>query len=439
MPSNQPKPLTQRRPTGVTITSEEKLNPFSSKGQLTYVSFLATVAGLVLFNLIVFVFLRAQLIPARLNLVEVHIMTFYGVWFLSSVVSFFFVTNTFIKRWAKIFDVKTLPGPLRTVIRISLLSPLLSFPLLVASVIVCSAGPFRTVGRGGSKTSIGFVVLALYALSLAGAFLVDEHVVGIDGLNFRASVHEQPAPVEKSLYRYIPEDRPARLGMAVATPGLRYIAWLAADYVRTKQIYDDVVANPAVMCNKRLGYLGAEVSDCYFFNLRNMTVNAPMVGPYFALFFETQYRKEVAAQVAAAMAVAAAGAANGKDAEGVATPDAAVREFASNLVMLSNQVELLEPGPIYKRRRSFLSPIYLLLAFGSPEIPVVEFGQDAQRFFLVQKLLPVFQEQVAAVKQAVHKSGDLLGLRSYDVMSKVEEIEKRIAAIKRDPLMIAQK
>ena len=134
-----------------------------------------------------------------------------------------------------------------------------------------------------------------------------------------------------------------------------------------------------------------------------------MISPYFGLYFETQYRKTAAESLKedfeARLADFRAGVANPeKESQKIA-----MRGFANSLLMASNQLELLEPGPMFIRRTELLKPIFFLRAFGSPEIPFVEAGQDIQRISLLEKLLPVFEFQLAASENEFAKIKDRIG------------------------------
>lgn len=431
--------------------STENLNPFSSQGTLTYPSFVVSLVALSVFNLLAFVILRSQLLPARLGL-QVHKgLVIYGVWVLISMLGFWAVTNTFIKRWQQILDREELAGWMRSCARLGLLSPLVSFPLLVASLMVFSGSPVPPVRRGGSvSTFFGLILLLSVATTIGG--LISAHSfgqaerLGVDGAFFRESLRPVAgSPSVQRALEWFPQPRPTQFFLLVANPGLRYLGWLAGDLTRSRLLFHAIEEQPEKLCATKLGYIGVEVSDCYFHQLRTIASVAPLVAPYFAFLYETRYRREATEQLTnnAQTTVPGSGSID------FSTPEAAAKfqaeaaklvqqTFASNLLMLSNQLELLEPGPMFKTRRSLLAPSYLLRAFASPEIPLLELSQDIQRYQIISKFLPLFEMQETAIRQALANNENALGLFAVDVRSKLNELAARVTALRRDPLLIGQ-
>jgi hypothetical protein len=145
-----------------------------------------------------------------------------------------------------------------------------------------------------------------------------------------------------------------------------------------------------------------------------MALKVPMVAPYFALYFETEYHKalnEIAIQ-------------------------RPVERYANSILMLSNLLELLEPGPMFIERAHLLKPSFLLHAFGSPEFALVEVGQDVQRMTIVQKLLPIIDGQIETLERSLKEGGSELGPDEVSVQAEMREILIRVQAVRKDPLML---
>jgi hypothetical protein len=277
-------------------------------------------------------------------------------------------------------------------------------------------------------------------LSVAISSLLPVSIFGLERIDFRTSL--APIVADKEVPLSFPEPRSLQPILAVATPGLRYLFWLASDLVRTRQLSAEIGSVDSPLCKERLGYVGVEISDCYFLNLRRMANVAPLVSPYFALYFETIYRQEVASQFKLELDRKLGQSSQGQqrlddDSTRKAEEGSTLlKGFASTLLMLSNQIELLEPGPMFVERTHFLKPSALLHAYGSPEFPLVEAGQDIQRIGLVDKLVPVFELQLEAVRNYLETNGRTLGADQVTVEAEVRDMQTRIDAVKRDPLMI---
>ncbi|CAN5627795.1 hypothetical protein BH10BDE1_BH10BDE1_09970 [soil metagenome] len=420
--------------------SKENLNPLSSKGRLAFSTFGLSLGAIVLFNLVVWAALRSQLLPARLSLDRERALAYYIVWFIFATVGFTAVTNTFIKRWACISGDRDLSPSLKSLIRLSLLSPLLAYPLTIISFLFFPRSPLLEVDDGGSKAANLSIMIGALVLSIAASTMLPASMFGLERLEFRTSMK----PVNEVVPTPFPFPKASILKplLAAATPGLRYFFWLGADAYRTRSLNNVVSQTDSPLCKERLSFIGVEVKDCYFSNLRKMATVAPLVSPYFALYFESMYRQNSATEFKMELEdkLAEKERKLAEDPTFVSGDGTTIRTgFAFSLLMLSNQLELLEAGPMFVDRTHFLSPAALLHAYGSPEFPFVEAGQDIQRVSLVQKLLPIFQFQLDSVRGYLETSGRVLGAEEVTVGAEVRDLQTRIAAVKRDPLMIGKK
>jgi len=161
-----------------------------------------------------------------------------------------------------------------------------------------------------------------------------------------------------------------------------------------------------------------------------------MISPYFGLYFETLYRKTAAESLKEDFKKRLEDFRTGVANPEIESQKIAMRGFANSLLMASNQMELLEPGPMFIKRTELLKPIHLLRAFGSPEIPFVEAGQDIQRISLLEKLLPVFEFQLSASEAEFSKVKDRIGVGAISLESALRDLRIRLNALKKDPLML---
>ncbi len=415
----------------------ENLNPFSGKGILTFPSFAMILGGTVFFNFMAYAIIRGHLIQARSVLSKDHALIWYGVWFLLSIIGFTSITNAFIKRWAAILGDRELGGFWKSVIRIGLLSPALALPVSLVTLLFFPKSPVNDASDGAPRFALlGTLVFSLLIGLSASAFLPSS-IFGLERAHFRNSIEPFVSVVMDGRANPVPNDRLLKPLYAVASPGTRYLFWIGADFLRTKALSTAISKAPQQMCTEKLGYIEVEVDDCYFYRMRAMATSTPMVSPYFGLFFETQYRKSAAELMRndfqARVTEFQAGQSNlEQDGRKIA-----MRGFANSLLMTSNQLELLEPGPMFIRRTELLKPVFFLRAFGSPEIPLVEAGQDIQRITLLEKLLPVFEFQLTTSAAEFLKVKDRMGVGAIALESALRDLRIRLNALKKDPLMLA--
>ena len=396
---------------------KQNINPFSGKGSLTFGPFIWTLLPAVVVNLIVYAMIRGGLIPARAILDKEKALIFYLIWFGLSMLGFTVIANTFIKRWADILGEPALSSTLRSIIRFCLLSPLIAFPMTLATLAFFPGSPFVDVPDGGSKSgALGFLG-GVIAISIVVCLFLPNSFFGLERAGFRDSTSEFVNGNFNAGKNPFPSEAVMKPALAAATPAFRYLAWIGCDFIRTRMLSSAIETNFATLCAEKMGFLHVEVKDCYFKHLRNMATKAPMVSPYFALYFETEYRR----------------AANeARSAESRIPMD----RFADSLLMISNMVELLEPGPMFIERTHLLRPSILLHAFASPEFPLVEAGQDVQRITMIEKILPVISMQTEAIEVALKSVGQIVGPDEVSVRSELRDIQIRVQAIQKDPLMI---
>lgn len=390
--------------------SQESLNPFSNRGQIRFASFLLTVTMAVALNLLVFLSIRGHLIVARSKSDVELSLALYAGWFLFFSLGYYFVSNAFIKRWAALLGSENLGSLMRLVLRVGLLSPVFSYVISILTLMYFPGSPLRSVGRGGSRATIlGSLFVSLFSAAAATS-LLPPSVFGLERVQFRKA--------SESLEIELPEDSVSRVFLSVASPALRYLSWLGMDFVRARAIMESVELKPETVCNERLGFLGIEVSDCFFRNFRKSGEISPMISPYFGLFFETKYRQQTVRETRSAATM------------------------ALNLLMLSNLLELVEPGPVFVDRRHLIKPAPLLFAFGSPEVPLIELGQDFQRVILLKRMLPVFELQLSTAQEFLKQSEATAVLESEGIdttvlSSELRDLKIRIDSVRRDPLGIA--
>lgn len=394
----------------------ENINPLSGQGRLSFGSFLWSLFGAVVCNLVIYAVLRSLLISARTGFAKDRMMFVYILWFVLAWLGFAIVSNTFLKRWRVILGEPEINQFWKFVIRFSLLSPILGVPLTIATFLFAGRSLEDIVDEGARHSALLILVLCL-GLGLGATYALPSSVVGLERIEFRNSVRPFVVPAGYD-ENPIPMGAVVKPVLALSTPSLRYVAWLAGDAIRTKILSLAVEREGPQVCRERLGYLAVEVQDCYFSLLRKMANEAPLVSPYLPLYFESAYRKQIMSRVQ----------------QEVSTD--LMKAFAANMLVISNQLELLEPGPMFVERTQFLRPTGSLYAFASPEVPLVEAGQDFQRLFLVARILPLIESQMLAVRESHRKYYYDLAVNEATVAGQLRALQIRIDRLKRDPLHI---
>lgn len=392
----------------------ENLNPISKSGQLSFRAFVLTLVALVVFNLIVYAVFQGQVQSARASLDPTKIAVVYGAWTIFSILGFYMCSHTFIKRWAWILNVETLGAGLRTLIRFAMLSPLLGIPLVFVTFLFFPRSPVLSVRRGGSKPLILSALWGAMVLSIVISAFLPASFAGFEKLEFDRSL-EPYVTAFQSGKNPIPSEKWLRPVFTVLPPSLRYISWMGLDGIRVRALARSVEFAEDTICTQRMGYLGVEIPDCFFWNLRAMTEITPLASPLFAFFYEALYRQRVLTVVPAQ------------------TPSA-LKSFASSMLMISNQIELIELTKMLVPLNGFFKPSWLLHAFGSPEIPLLHMSADAQRFVLRNKILPIIELQAGAVQDFLERSGSVLGTEEIAVKAEMRDLTHRIEKFRRDPL-----
>ena len=397
----------------------ENLNPISKSGQLSSQTFALSLIALVVLNLVVYAGFSSQLLGARASLDPTRIAVVYGGWILFAIPGFTMTCNTVIKRWAAILDQENLGAGMRTLIRVSMLSGLLSLPLVLVTALFFPGSPVASVRRGGSKAALISLLLGAMVLSVAVSVVLPRSWFGLEKIDFRRSVEPFAAAGFSNSKNLVPSEKIVQPVLAAMSPAFRYASWLGLDYLRLRALASAVNAAPESVCTERMGYMGIEVPDCYFWNLRSMTNVAPLASPLFAFFYETKYRQQVLTDI------------NVQRGE-------AMQSFASSMLVISNQIELIEATKMIAPISDFVKPSWLLHAFGSPEIPLLRLSFDGQRLALRDKILPIVEMQMSAVQGYIEKSSSVLqGGDDITVRAEMRDLTNRVERLRRDPFALA--
>ena len=111
-------------------------------------------------------------------------------------------------------------------------------------------------------------------------------------------------------------------------------------------------------------------------------------------------------------------------------------KIAQTLLVISNQLELLETGPSFLDRRSLLEPSALLHFYASPEVPIVEAGQDLSRIVLKDKFVPLIEMQIGMMEGLLDSAEKNLGPKIVDFRAQIRELRMRAEQLRRNPLLL---
>ncbi len=438
------------------VLEDEDWNILKSKGSLSAKAFFTLLGGLILFNLFVYAIIKGLVQPARQVLDVEKMTTLYGIWFVLCLVSFYVLTNVFLKRWARILGRPVTSG-WKSFLRLCMLSPTLSVPLLLITSLFTFNGaiPERPPKWLISKMILGAFVLTQVAVMLMPSKIFDNRKYAI-----LASM-KQILPAGSQIPFLIPDGMLSGM-YPYLTPTQRYFYWLGTDWIRAATLAKHANDPGSSLCKAKLTYLGAEVQDCYFGSFRKMAEVAPFASPFAILWFETKYRTravgtgfdDAGSATMDTTMDAGSSAAEGIESTGDPEKDRAIRlaaqaqmemlaqrelaqkAFANALLMVSNQLELLEASPYFKSRRRFTAPHWLIQALGSPEVPMIEAGQDLQRYYVAEKIYPVIKFQLESIEQKFAAAREKMGPIAVDIDTALRDVNFRIQQIKSDPMLI---
>jgi len=400
-----PKPVSQA-PTAL----RNNWNPFSNKPGLDFPAFVTTVVAISICELVFGFYIQQPLRLARLSVDQKQIAVLYAAWALVSLFGFFFVANTFMKRWATIYKMPACPWWMKTVSRILLLSPLLSMWATLFTLMYSAEGALFEDGE--AKTSIlvkALATLFVFHVGFLGWRLTQSEITFRGGtflLKTETSARgSMPAGVVRDLW--LPGDAFYVHAYPYLSPLTKLGVSVYTDFARAKMLSDQTPPCSTL-------YVGERVPNCFLEYYRDAALKRAFVTPAFGVFYETQYRKNVMT---------------------VVKPKEPMEAFGLNAVTVENLLTLLEPSDMIYERKKFLKPVGFLAAFGSPELPAISVGQDAQRFVLGSKLVPLIAPEIGKLSKSLDDmKGALTPEQAKLGIDKMDSLNARLKALESNPL-----
>ena len=401
--------------------------------------FLIRFVPLCLFAVIVFVWINRLRVSTRLDAdVWKDAPLFFG-WFLLSIAIFYLLSQWLIQYWTFHWlgaddpepntNDRSLPRSLSFSLRMLLLSPVLAHGVLVTTLVLPAvSGAFNQ-----SQDRKKWLVVLLVSFCLVSVGLTSrlpKTLTGLKDAQFQKSVQ----PLDPQLVERIPSESRTDVVFLSLTPSLRYLAWMSFDFIRARQGFWALQDGRLPGCEGMGQAVGVSASGCLYHALKASADAAQFVSPIFPLMYLTQARSlQVQAEGQAAQSIFVSE--SSKTQANNDRASVALEEWVSSI---DQQLQLMEPASgITRNRKTLLWPIWIPVLTASPELPLVEFGQDFQRRSLFKRLEPLLQMQIdAATKQLSTLDHSYVQSHS-SLQTRLIGLRARLAVLKRDPTGIA--
>lgn len=411
---------------------QENWNPFSAKGHLSVLGFIVTLGALVALNHFAGANLEDRVSFAKMTALRDKIIASYAVWAVFCSVSFFAVTNTFIKRWTAIFGIDRLTAVERNGIRLALLSPLLSVYLLALTLLFFRGGR----GRASASRSLALILaIVLFIPSHAGWLMWRKHVGELELRPGPRFVLSESSPSLGGSLRRVFQGQAIGDGFLLSeesdvffihvfpylSPVAKYGVSVYGDYLRVSEIAAVTSDEKSPLCAEQSRFMEASVSNCFMRIYTQVASLSPFSSPIIAFYFETKYRQKIMKSLEETVS----------ESQVSRSPD---QQVAAALIGLHNLLLLFEPNRVHRDRSVFFQPEGLLRYFGSPEIPALGLAQDYQRYFFMERVLPTVASQLEEVERVLNGSAHLLSEGGrWSVRKELESLNKRVAALRENP------
>ncbi|MES2965406.1 MAG: hypothetical protein V4760_16105, partial [Bdellovibrionota bacterium] len=200
------------------------------------------------------------------------------------------------------------------------------------------------------------------------------------------------------------------------SPLWKMLVSLYSDYSRLLSLHEETSDPASPLCEEKLGYLGHPVRDCFFFNYRKLSDLHPFTTPILAFFFESKYPKDYPSEEKSPMST-----------------------IVPPLLTVKNLMTLMEFGTGRQSYRKFLHPIGLVGVYSSPEIAILEAGQDVQRMMFAKRILPLVRPALQSIEKSAESLQSVLShSEAIDLDVEIADVKGRVEALERDPLGLGQ-
>lgn len=360
-------------------------NPFSAKGSLGLAEFLITVVVTGGLSFVGAGLFRQALSAARIaeNIPKFQVLA--AAWFFFTVICFWVITTAFVKHWAELRGEEVGAGA-RRVMRIALLSPLLSIWLLFFTLLHASFGLFDP--RVGMKRLVG---IALVTLAFFHVGYLSQSVIRGEKQQIAPELNRT---VGAHLFPYF-------------SPLTKLIVYHFMDFQRADSIYEKATVGALDQCPKQKSFLNIDIDDCFFIRYLQEDQRSSYSTSIFGFLYEMRYRQVV----------------------GKGRTNQQFQPFAQATVTVGNLITLLEPGHA-KGRARVLQPLGLLPYLSSPELVMVEVGQEIQQIYLRSKLLPIIKGPITQMEKLLPAvQAQLSPTQAGEVVDVVESLKRRVSEL----------
>lgn len=384
------------------------LDPFSSAGQLNALSFIIVLLPLIAFSMSFMPALEGRLEASRANHNFRFVVIWYVMWVMGSLLVFHMVANLFIKRWSSILGGEIRSGWLKLLIRLMLLSPLLSIWFVGLTSLFTKRGFYFVDGvRIRRLIFSGVLSLGVFHVGYI-AWQIDKDEMEFSSSGLRVKNLETPKLSMSFVEKYLNEnsnEKEQKIGeidlrhkaykllpnegfyvhfYPYLDPAGKYFSALSSDILRSFILFLGAHGEDKSMCRKRLGYIGVEVKDCFFYNYRQAASGLGFASPLPGLALEVKYRTNLLA-----------GSMTG---DKPMSPEQLYSHLASGLIFINNALMFLEAGNLERKSSFPFQPEGLIRALSNPELPIMKLGRDLESFVMSRKVVPQLQAQLAAIE-----------------------------------------
>jgi hypothetical protein len=347
-----------------------KQNPFSSKGEISTLGLIATIAVSSAISMYASHLFRLQAASAHWTHDTSKQQVLFALWFLITSTCFWVITTAFFKRWVAI-EGGEISKKLRSVFRFFLLSPLLSIWFVILTLMYSGAGLFDAKTSLAKKFVTAIITLLFFHLVYLGFEVVSAELKFTKSFSF--------VPMKKNEEHVVPGAWTPSESMYVHLfPYLSPLTKLSlsyyTDYRRSEAILKQAQSGDG--CTERFEISGVGVDDCFFALYRKHDEAHPFSTPLFGFLYETKYRQSITS---------------------IPKPNS-LEPFARTATTVSNLLWFLRPG-IARGRELAAHPKGLLPYLASPELCLLEIGQELQHQFLIARVLPMITEPLSQFDQ----------------------------------------
>lgn len=398
--------------------------------RLDLARFYVRVALLSLFNLIFYSLIHRARIATRVDSDMYSAAPVFGVWFFFNLVSFFLMSRWVANHWACFWaqEKVKMPRSFGLVLRAFLLSPVLAHGIALATALLPIASLLSSEVRVRKPLFAGMLI-CFCLISVGLSSRLPRELTGLQLAQFKRSL----GPIDREAEQVMARESRTDILYLTLTPSLRYILWMGFDFFRSRRAFWALQDLQLSGCEDLIQSSPVPNSACLYLALKKSSEFAQFVSPVFPLMYLTQARGiQIQAESRELSALIPKGA------EEQFEQDRLAMTLQEVVGLIDQQLALLEPSSgITKDRKALLWPAWMPILIASPEVPLVEFGQDFQRRSLFQRMEPLLRLQLQAAAEQLERTENQYIHNHSSLRTRLISLNARLAVLKGDPMGVA--